>query len=106
LAWRYIGGVKLDQNGYGNVPLEFGAPVYDSTGNITSWSYFDLALNWHVRDDIDLTFGVNNIMDKNPPVLDATNIGTSALPFGNGNTYPGLYDSLGRLLFVNVTLKG
>ncbi|MGD0142298.1 MAG: TonB-dependent receptor [Rhizomicrobium sp.] len=107
LAWRYIGAVALDQNQAPskNIPYVYGAPVYDSTGSIASWSYFDLAVNWHVRDDIDLTFGVNNILDTNPPALDTTNIGTSALPFGNGNTYPGLYDSLGRLLFVNVTLK-
>jgi len=26
-------------------------------------------------------------------------------PFGNGNTYPQVYDALGRNLFLNVTAK-
>jgi outer membrane receptor protein involved in Fe transport len=46
-----------------------------------------------------LRLGVNNVLDKDPPV-----IGTSNLPgvYGNGNTFPGVYDALGRYMFATV----
>jgi outer membrane receptor protein involved in Fe transport len=47
--------------------------------------------------------GINNIFDNNPPVIDTGNLGLSVLPFGNGNTYPNVYDSLGREFFVGLT---
>ena len=52
-----------------------------------------------------LRLGVNNVLDKDPPVLAATS-GPYSLPppFFNGNTYPQVYDTLGRYLFANVTI--
>jgi iron complex outermembrane recepter protein len=41
-------------------------------------------------------------MDKDPP-LTSTNYFSSALE--NGNTFPGVYDALGRFLFANVTIQ-
>ena len=32
-------------------------------------------------------------------------IGDATAPFGNGNTYPGVYDALGRTIFFGTTLK-
>jgi len=45
------------------------------------------------------------VFDKNPPTMDSNTWGVSAPPFGNGNTFPGVYDSLGRTLFIGVTAK-
>jgi outer membrane receptor protein involved in Fe transport len=53
-----------------------------------------------VRDSITLRAGVNNVFDKDPPVIAA---GLLTL-FGNGNTYPGTYDPMGRTIFVGATL--
>ena len=43
--------------------------------------------------------GVNNVFDKDPPLISQSNLGG----FGNGNTFPGTYDQLGRYVFVNLT---
>ncbi len=45
--------------------------------------------------------GVNNIFDRDPPVA-----GQQVVPagFGNGNTYPQVYDALGRYLFAGFTV--
>lgn len=103
LNWRHIGDSQLDVNNTHNPLLTsyLGEPAGDLQDHIKTYNYFDLALNWSVTPKTELIFGVNNIMDKNPPVLDAANVGVSS----NGNTFPQTYDALGRLLFVNVSLK-
>ncbi len=45
--------------------------------------------------------GVNNVADKEPPLVGSSAGGTNALY--NGNTYPGIYDPLGRYLFAGFT---
>ena len=45
--------------------------------------------------------GVNNVLDNDPPVVNSENI-TSVT--GSGNTYPQVYDALGRFIFTSVTL--
>ena len=43
--------------------------------------------------------GVNNVFDKSPPLTSLNYIGGV---FGNGNTYPTVYDALGRYAFFNL----
>jgi iron complex outermembrane recepter protein len=111
VQWRHLSGVHLDSNT--NNPLLHGscggsstspAPCPDTVDNsIPAFDYFDLATDWNVREGIDLHAGVNNVFDKNPPLVFAGIAGPSQ--FGNGNTFPGTYDSLGREIFVGVTIK-
>jgi outer membrane receptor protein involved in Fe transport len=103
--WRYLGGVDLDLNSsnpfmgiYGNLP-----DTVPGEAHIPAYSYFDISGTWRVKDKLVFRWGINNLLQKNPPVLDTENLGVSALPFGNANTYPNVYDSLGRELFVGVT---
>ena len=64
---------------------------------------FDLSANFVVHDNLSFRVGVNNIFDKDPPIVDSNSFGISAPPFGNGNTYPQVYDSLGRTIFIGIT---
>ena len=114
LDWRYIGAVSLDSDT--SNPLVGGGPNPTACSNgttvygigdcvdskIAAYDYFDLAADWTVREGVDIRAGVNNIFDIEPPVL-----GTSVLPlpFGNGNTFPAVYDSMGRTIFVSATIK-
>jgi outer membrane receptor protein involved in Fe transport len=113
--WRYLAGAKLDINACANETAAtctgnaanlstLGAGVNNRIdAKIKAYNYFDLAGTWTVRDGTTLRFGVNNVFDKDPPIVDTNNFGVSAPPFGNGNTYPGVYDSLGRTFFVGIT---
>jgi outer membrane receptor protein involved in Fe transport len=67
--------------------------------------YFDVSGTWTARPGLEFRFGVNNVFDKNPPTMDSNTWGISAPAFGNGNTFPGTYDSLGRTFFIGVTAK-
>ena len=68
---------------------------------IPAQSYFDLALTARVGDRYNFRLGANNILDKEPPIVGGE---AANAPFGNGNTYPQVYDALGRFLFAGVSV--
>ncbi len=88
LAWRFIGSVKADEAS--------DAPEAEQT--LSSYSYIDVAATIPY-DRFSFRVGMSNLLDKDPPVIG------DALPgvVGNGNTFPQIYDSLGRYVFLGVT---
>jgi iron complex outermembrane recepter protein len=102
LKWRYIDGVKLDsltgvEGLGGNNP---GSPTVNDDA-IGSFSYFDLIFSLPVTEKVGLRLGVNNITDKDPPIISQ---GSLTGTIGNGNTIVGTYDYLGRYIFMNATI--
>ncbi len=95
--WRYFKGVKIDVLN----PDIGGALPGEADRKIPSQSYFDLALTARVADKLNLRLGANNVLDKMPPIVGGE---VSNAPFGNGNTYPQVYDALGRYIFAGVTV--
>ena len=59
---------------------------------------------FRVRPHYTLRFGVNNLFDRSPPILGGSS-NTSAEQGTNGNTFPSLYDALGRYFFAGVTVN-
>ncbi|HEY1753472.1 MAG TPA: TonB-dependent receptor [Caulobacteraceae bacterium] len=98
-AWRYIGDLTVDAAS-SNPLLANPKLVFPVDEHLPSVSYFDLEASWRVSDKYTARVGVNNVFDQNPPL-----IGSNNLPavFGNGNTFPQLYDALGRYIFFNIT---
>ncbi|PZQ57271.1 MAG: TonB-dependent receptor [Phenylobacterium zucineum] len=96
-AWRYIDGSSLDTSS--SDPLLRGT-VNASDAKIADRSYFDLSASWSPREKLTLRAGINNLFDKDPPLIGVTGLGGT---FGNGNTYPQTYDALGRYLFFAVS---
>ncbi|QKX15871.1 TonB-dependent siderophore receptor [Microbulbifer sp. YPW1] len=83
-AWRHIGGVDdLGANG----------------ADFDAFNYFDLSGSWAASDNITIRSGINNVFDKEPPLT--ADAGPSI--YGNGNTFPGIYDALGRYAFLGIT---
>jgi iron complex outermembrane recepter protein len=97
--WRYFSAVKNDVTSSDpDMPQDSDRP---GDHRLAAKSFFDLALTARVADKLNLRFGANNIFDTEPPVASGN---TVAPPFGNGNTYPQVYDALGRFLFAGVTV--
>ncbi|HEY0314252.1 MAG TPA: TonB-dependent receptor [Allosphingosinicella sp.] len=94
--WRYFAAVDRDVLST-DTDLARTARTAGSD-NIKAQNYFDLVLTAHIGDHYQFRLGANNIFDKIPPTL------VTPAPFGNGNTYPQVYDSLGRYIFAGVTL--
>jgi iron complex outermembrane recepter protein len=96
LAWRYMSSVLLERDS--NEPT-IGTNTVDDAFNhkLPSRSYVDLSGVWHVREHLSIRGGVNNVFDKDPPVVRNT-IAETGLP----NSYP-IYDLLGRKVFIGFT---
>ena len=62
-------------------------------------NYIDLTANFTIHNNLNFRVGVNNVFDKDPP-LTGTNCPSV---FCNGNTFPQVYDALGRYVFVGMT---
>jgi iron complex outermembrane recepter protein len=107
LAWRYYSAVTLESlNGNPNLAAQGGATIANGGISTTdsrfpTYSYFDLTAAVKLSEKVGLRLGVNNLLDKAPPLVGSTNI--AAPPTGNNNTYPGTYDSLGRFIFAEIT---
>jgi outer membrane receptor protein involved in Fe transport len=100
--WRYFSGVDLDSTSDNETLAGTNTPFNERIG---SQSYFDLAGTFRVSDNYAFRVGVNNILDRDPPII-GSNGPTSVCPgvVCSGNTFPQVYDALGRYIFAGVTL--
>ncbi|MEH3159761.1 MAG: TonB-dependent receptor [Sphingomonas taxi] len=96
--WRFIDATRLSTTSSNSFLTGAADPIDE---RLPSYSYFDLTAAVSVTENLSLRIGANNLLDKNPPALAS---GVLNL-FGNGNTYPGVYDTLGRRLFAGATVK-
>ena len=101
-TWRHFGDVSLDTFDPSNPGFVTpGTPgSYESDRFHDAQNYFDIAGSWDAWENVTFRAGVNNILDRDPPIN-----GQGTCPTGpcNGNTWPQIYDALGRYVFFGVT---
>ena len=99
-TWRYFDRVKndmLDSN-----PQLAGELDTQRDAYLSSRSYLDLSGVYRFSRKMALSVGVNNLLDKDPPIASSSSVtGT----YGNGNTFPQVYDSYGRFIYANLTYR-
>lgn len=93
--WRYIGNVSLDSNT--SDPSLSNGKYRALDARLPGISYLDLSGSWDVYKGIQLRAGINNLFDKDPPIVTQ-----DIVPSGSPNAYP-TYDTLGRQVFVAFT---
>lgn len=91
LLWRRIGRMKVQED-------EAGA-VFPAFRQIGAANYFDLSFGAQISEQIRLSGLVSNLANKKPPIV-GNEVGSTA--FNSGNTFPSLYDVLGRVYSVNL----
>jgi outer membrane receptor protein involved in Fe transport len=105
--WRHFSSVK-DDTLSDDPDLQSSTPVRPFDAKLNARDYFDLALTARLSDKYNFRMGINNLLDTDPPLASNTASGPygarTAPPFGNGNTFPQVYDSMGRFLFAGVTI--
>jgi len=100
LNWRHIGKLKSEL-GNPNLNSSNSGNTFPVDAQIGAYDYFDLDGSIDVTEHLNIRLGVNNLADKQPPV-----IGFAANPLlVNGNMAAGIYDTLGRYLFAGFTVK-
>ncbi|USI73323.1 TonB-dependent receptor domain-containing protein [Sphingomonas morindae] len=85
-AWRHLSQVRDDDPANTYVVERVGAV-----------DYFDLALMYKLREGTNITLGVNNLLDRTPPIMGDNQ--------EQSNTYPSVYDALGRDFFVALNFR-
>ncbi len=87
LAWRFLDAVES----------------LDATEvDLDAVHYFDFSALFNTSflgGNIALRSGINNLLDTEPPI-----IGKATAVYNNGNTFPGIYDALGRYIFLGATV--
>ncbi|HKQ15126.1 MAG TPA: TonB-dependent receptor [Steroidobacteraceae bacterium] len=102
LTWRYIAAVDDDRT---SSDPSLTADVIQTDKHLGSRSYFDLTGSYNAGEfgpfaSVNARLGINNVLDKDPPL-----VGQDTCPavFCNGNTFPQVYDTLGRYVFLGLT---
>jgi iron complex outermembrane recepter protein len=95
-TWRHIG--KVQDEGTSSNPLLNNSALAEKDRTLGERNYLDLAASYAVTKKITFRAGINNVFDRDPPLS-----GLTSGVVGNGNTYPQVYDALGRRFFFNVT---
>ena len=93
LRWMYIDSLRNSENEFRE--LNGQPPGILAVERLPSKSYFDLTIDAALNETWDLTFGIVNLMDEDPPF-----VGDGSR--SSANTDPFTYDILGRRYFLNV----
>ncbi len=90
--WRHIDSVDIEK------PEEAG--TFAAFRSIDDYDYLDLFASYNYRDTVELSLGIDNVTDEDPPVVGNEAGDTSS---NSGNTFPSNYDTLGRIYTFRVT---
>jgi outer membrane receptor protein involved in Fe transport len=96
VTWRHLAKVEIQESSTQALLAGSFQPVNKT---LAGQNYLDIAGSWQATKGLTLAFGVNNLLDRSPPIVV---VGTGN---GNGNTFPGVYDALGRKIFLNGSYK-
>ena len=95
LQWRHLSSISIEPNE--------AAGTFPEFRNIDSANYFDLYASYRLWDEkINLSFGIDNITEEDPPIVGGEAGDTSS---NSGNTFPSNYDVLGRMYTVGLNFQ-
>jgi outer membrane receptor protein involved in Fe transport len=98
-AWRHISEAN-DLNTIGVKDANDVTHTVDVNQDFDAMNYLDLSAAWAATESVVIRGGISNVTDEEPPLT--ANAGAGI--YGNGNTFPGIYDSLGRYAFLGMTV--
>ena len=93
LLWRHIGSMDAQANEADS--------LFSAFRSVGSQNYIDLTFGYTWNDMIRFSLMVANVADEDPPILGNE---TGSTSFNSGNTFPSLFDTMGRTYGVSVKL--
>jgi iron complex outermembrane receptor protein len=94
LQWRHTSAVDVEPT---EVDLRFA-----EFRSIGSYDYVDLFTSLQLTEYATVTFGVDNLFEKDPPVV-GNDLGDTSS--NNGNTFPSNYDALGSVYRLGLKFR-
>ena len=92
--WRYVDEVSVEEVQKPTTFLPFQ--------KIEAYHWVDLTASYMLNDTVRLTAGVQNVFEKDAPIV-GNEAGTTSA--NSGNTFPGDYDTLGRVFTFGVNMR-
>lgn len=101
LRYKYLSSTKVEP--LANIDPDTGGPLYlPAFSKMDDYHYFDLTGRWHASDKLSMVLTINNVTDESPPSV-GNDIGPTT--WNSGNTYPTVYDALGRTYSVALSSR-
>ena len=91
LLWRHIGDMVAR--------VKEISTLFPAFRSVDAQDYFDLTFGYEYEDIGRISLLIRNVADEDPPIL-GNNTGSTT--FNSGNTFPSLYDTMGRTYMVNL----
>lgn len=95
LRWLRIGEMKNSENEIRSIDNR--PPAILAVPQVAAKDYFELTLDQNIGEHFDLSLGIINLFDEDPPFLGSAN--------KDANTDPATYDVLGRRFFLRFTAR-
>ncbi|MDR6147392.1 iron complex outermembrane receptor protein [Sphingomonas sp. SORGH_AS870] len=101
-TWRYTGPTDNSKLSSNSILKAAAGQTYPLANHIPGYSYFDFNTNVTLVKGIDVRFNVQNIFDKDPPLIGFDTNYSSGSSF---NTFPAYYTVRGRTLRVGISAR-
>lgn len=92
--WRRIGSMEAQANE--------AAALFPAFQQVDAQNYYDLTFGAQMTDNVYFSALITNIANTEPPILGNE---TGSTSFNSGNTFPSIYDTLGRVYAVSLKLS-
>ena len=76
--------------------------LFSAFRTVDANNYFDLTFGYTWNDTVRFSLLIANIADEDPPILGNE---TGSTSFNSGNTFPSLFDTMGRVYSASVKLS-
>lgn len=102
LYWRHLGSTSIEPVQADNDGDGIKDDVFEAFQSIDSFDYFDLSASWAATDWMTVRLSVTNLLEEDPPVVGNEAGDTRS---NSGNTFPSVYEVLGRTYAVGVNFR-
>jgi iron complex outermembrane receptor protein len=102
MRWRHLGKVTSERT---STDPQLQATFFPATVDIPAYNYLDLSASMTIKEKLDVRLGINNIADKDPPIVVSGAFSDCPTTICNGNTFAQVYDTLGRFVYVNMSVQ-
>ena len=97
VTWRYYGSVDVDLS---SSDPDLAGGFNNKFKTLDAMNYIDIAAIYTFAEKYTMNVGINNLFDEDPPLTPY-----QGAPYGNGNTFPQVYDAMGRYVFAGLSVK-
>jgi outer membrane receptor protein involved in Fe transport len=101
-TWRHFDSVQQEFLS-DQALLASSRAVAEVEKKMSARDYLDLNASYSITKMIGLSVGVNNVFDRDPPLASGNVI--PAAGSANANTFPQVYDAMGRFIYMNLTAR-